>query len=334
MSNTEQKVKIIKINSSYTENKPTNHKFVPISEIINNIRQVKIGKDMKIMDKNTNSPLSNTMFEIIGNICIPYFDVEGINDNTDMNDHSYIISVAESLKKELSEMSKKEIKYYRITYNNSSHTHKGKSYHIYFPEWASYKDQVQKFVNWYIENKKLGSEYVDGSVYSKDRLFRLPLQQAVNNQNTDNDVNERSKDFHRFINVDDVNHLEDFIIGNVKGKTVITFPTIPNKFRKMKPKNVFSGPLVLPKKIEDMCEAITTAITGKAPAPITTDENIYSRAMALKELIDETDKSFTRYLMLVNEFIKYYKEHNNSYDGFRLTIESIGIILDMIQKKL
>lgn len=335
----EQKIKIIAIKESYFENKPRNHKFVPISDIIDRIKDVNVittlGETSKVMGKD-NEHSFETMFEIIGNLSIPYFDVEGINDGTDENNHSLIYQIADNLKKELSEMSKKTINYYKITYNNSSHTHKGKSYHVYFPEWATYKDQIHKFVNWYIDNKKLGYEYIDGSVYSKDRLFRLPYQQAVNSNGVDNDVDERCKDFHRFLGGnEEFANIADYIIGNVKGKSVITFPTIPNKYQKMKPKNVYSGPFTIPKKFEDMCEAITTAITGKTQqAASTNDENIYNKAIALKELIDEDNKANTKYIKLINEFITYYKEHDNKFEGFRLTIESINIILEMISKKI
>ena len=334
----EQKIKIIAIKDNYFENKPFNHKFIPISNIIDNIKNVNvittIGEKSKVMNDKSEY-LHETLFEIIGKLSIPYFDVEGIKDNEDENNHSLIYQIADSIKKELTEMSKKDVKIYKITYNNSSHSHEGKSYHLYFPEWATYKEQIHKFVNWYIDNKKFGYEYIDGSVYSSNRLFRLPYQQAVNKVGISIDINERCKDFHRFIGgQEEFNNIADYIIGNVKGKNIITFPTIPNRYQRMKTKNVYSGPFNIPKKIEDMCDAITTAIAGKTQQTNTTDENIYNKAVALRELIDDTIKANTKFVKLIDEFIAYYKEHNNKFVGFRLTVESINIILDMISKKI
>ena len=328
-----QVIRIIDISNSFSENTRNNYKMFNIDDAINAL-QIDINSFL-------NSQIINSLvsrFEIIGRDCIPYFDIEKIPE--DKGDE-YINEIAKSLMNELSTHSQKQFTRFCITYNTSSITHPGKSYHVYFPEYSTIKDEMKKFVNYYIDSKKEGYEYIDASVYSKDRLFRLPYQKGVNKSYDVVNLGDRYKDFHRIIV--GTNQASDYIISNTATKERVFFSSIPNKYLLMKSVNIISGPYnKTDKKLNKVCDLLTSLLAEKEqtikeePKSVKQEEDpneqLYNRTLAIRELLISY-KLRNRYYSKVNELITYY-ENNKTFDGFRLPIKSIVMMLDIIEAKI
>lgn len=78
-----------------------------------------------------------------------------------------------------------------ITKNIGSH-HGGLSYHVYFPR-RSTKDNIYNMIRQFKLKYPEFAEYIDETVYTKNRLFRLPNQQAV----ISNSIKNYPKDYNR-----------------------------------------------------------------------------------------------------------------------------------------
>lgn len=311
-------VRYIEINASYKENIKENWKTSDIASFISRLQD-----DIKEY-KGT----GNTRYEIIAQNCIPYFDIEKIPTD---DENKMIYTIADELISKLSDCSKTRFTRYCITYNSHSMNHSGRSYHVYFPEFATRKDEMKKFVNWYIDHKFTGHEYIDSSVYSKDRLFRLPYQRGVINGDHSVEDNERKQDYHRIIYGFD--NAADYIVSNTKDKQTVFFVTIPYKYVGIKSVNTISGPYnATVKKLDKVCDLLTTVITDNKGIPHIDDKECYTKALALKELLFDEDVK-NKYNKLLTEFIDYYNEHK-SYDNFRLETRAINIILRIIETKI
>ena len=322
----QQFARFVEIENSFAENTKRVWKTRPISELIK-LTQDDIdrshGKDVIYY--------TVSRFEIIGRDCIPYFDIEKIPEDKDDN---YITTIVNSLMSKLSEYGKKTFTKYHITVNTSSITHEGKSYHVFFPEFSTLREEMKKFVNYYVDMKYEGYEYIDTSVYSKDRLFRLPYQKGVNKYPDCNQIEDRMKDFHRI--TDGEMKADEYIISNTRGKDRIFFITIPRKYSSMRTLNQISGPYTRTNQaFNKVCNLLVDALDTRNSEHqmLSKDEECYSKCIALRELISGVEPQNKRYSELINEIISYKDEHG-SFDDFRLNIRSIEVILDIIQAKI
>ena len=320
-------VRYIDIENSFQESNKHNIKTTNINDFKNWLKNEigTYGNKTKITSKVSR-------FEIIGNNCIPYFDIEGIPKD---KGEIFIITIANNLMKTMSEHSKHKFSRYCITQNLHSLTHEGKSYHVYFPEFRTFRDEMKKFINHYVDMKLEGYEYIDTSVYSRDRLFRLPYQKGVNKTKNLNSIERRQIDYHFIIRgpVDPSN----YIISNVEGKEMISFSNIPQKYAKMKSKNTISGPYnAAMEKMDKVCDLLTLALTKyedkEKNKEMKTDEDYYNKSLALRELMIIGELK-AKYEKILNEFIDYY-ETNKTYDDFRLPRASIDVILIIIESKI
>lgn len=105
---------------------------------------------------------------------------------------------------------------YVITYNSSSSSHFGDSYHVIFPHiYVYHVEQVKSFMNDFINKHRQYIDYVDLSVYSTRRLFRLPFSKNVtyceNKTINQNDIHKTE-----FKQVDNEDNITDYIIQYVQ----------------------------------------------------------------------------------------------------------------------
>lgn len=325
MSGNDEMFDYVEIVDCFREAEKSKWKKITVDEYVKLIEQHK-----ETIDKDGLLNSKTSLFEIIERDCIPYFDIEKIPTSKGTD---YINKIVDNIKNELNKMSNKTFNKYCITYNSNSITHPGLSYHVLFPEYRTLKDEIRKFVNYYVENKFEGYEYIDCSVYSKSRLFRNLYQRGIKNINKTIDEIERNKDYHRILTGSD--DIKDYIINNVYNKDSVFFVKVSKIYSHIKNKNAFSGPFLYRdyELIKTICDTIKSTInnsTDKNNENIDVDKQIYNRSLGLIELVD-TDKN--KYRKILTELIEYY-DKNKNYNKFRLPKESINIILDTIQRNI
>ena len=122
-----------------------------------------------------------------------------------MNDNDYNIHMNPSTDKN------RECDFtYITTYNRASSSHYGDSYHIIFPGiYVYHNEQVKSFMNDFLTKHKDYINYVDLSVYTTRRLFRLPFCKNVS-YNKIKKIND--KDIHKPFNYDIKSDYSKYII--------------------------------------------------------------------------------------------------------------------------
>ena len=294
--NMSSSIKYIDIKHSFAENSYNNHKIVDINEFVNLI---------------TKDDDSYSIFEIIENYkqVKMYFDIENIPTEND----KLIFEIVKTLIIHLNEFFnipnfETEKVEYIITENKHSHTHEGRSYHIIFCNVITNQYATLNYLKYYVTNKFIGNEYIDLSVYSKNRLFRSINQPGV-------DKNDRygqllSDDKHFIIYPEKVNN-------DIIKESVITYPktmyeikyncnacainksvlkSVTKEFRKMKPQRNYSNDnkTVGNKQIFIFNQPIDKngieTLIGKNKNEDTTNETSYNNSIDLSELIEANKK--------------------------------------------
>ena len=190
---------IIDIKYSFTENSKRHQKYVEASEIIETLNK------RELIHTYSRYEVLNKRIRRV------YFDIEKIpKENTTL-----INDIIDSLKKFYCEkLGITEIEHV-ITYNYGSKTHEGLSYHVIFPkiavDYSKQKLGVCEFVE--TEEGKKYKEYIDTSIYSSSRLFKLPYYIGIVNDELDEDHNN----YHRFDSGVDA---RNFIIQDIENSQV------------------------------------------------------------------------------------------------------------------
>ena len=162
---------------------------------------------------------------------------------------------------------------YVITYNPASSSHYGDSYHVIFPHVYIYHvEQVKSFMNDFIRKHRQYIDYVDLSVYSTRRLFRLPFSKNVSNSCYYNKT-INSSDIHKPITGDTY---IDYIIQYVQpdGHIIVLNRTDPINFIQRINQRKTSG--TLPKNLIKVIDSVKTDTTLEekttSQQPQTTEE--------------------------------------------------------------
>jgi len=83
---------------------------------------------------------------------------------------------------------------YALTMNTGSKSHKGLSYHIYFPKlYVSTISYINYILKLFIKQYNIYYEYIDGVIYHNNRLFRCVNQYNAGNETKVEDI-EKSND--------------------------------------------------------------------------------------------------------------------------------------------
>lgn len=183
--------KLIHITATFRENKTTNYKtYNSIPECLEEVLN-KSTASYEVLDKEERKL---------------YFDIENIP-----KDKPELIN---DIIRDINKVLGKDIKYH-LSFNQYSKTHLGLSYHLVYDCIMDYKDM--KILSFYIKDSFPDYEfYIDSSVYSRVRLFRLPLNGKPNNVTIDNE------DVHKIVSEDDT--INNFFIQNVEGLETFNLP--------------------------------------------------------------------------------------------------------------
>ena len=195
--------------TSYTENRPNKWIKTNITDLSNELLELR----NKLKSNSLEAPEASTSrYEVLVNVNRRlYLDVEGIP----FENESLIYELQTDLNKFLHEKDSKQCDkdlIFVITYNQSSANHIGRSYHLictnYSMSFINMKGLIEEFVN--TDGIKY-KEYVDCSVYSKKRLFKLPYYIGITHENQGLDDN--LSNFHNIVsnfttNQDDVKNAD------------------------------------------------------------------------------------------------------------------------------
>ena len=231
--------------------------------------------------------------------------------------------------------------------NRNSQSHEGLSYHVIFSNVYTPPDNTKTYVQYYIANDYIGSEYIDPLVYSYNRLFRCVNQPGIDKSSNDYDSPLVSNDKHLIIYPKTVDH--DVVIDSIityydnddpniisRKLRKIDFRDINKRFKRKSKGGRYSNDYKTagPKQIFIFNhpvnkEEIAALMEKKAER---TGKEEYDKSVVLLELIQETESN-AKMISLLREIKTYYDEHTN-FTGFRLTIEQIASIEKIIEAKL
>ena len=157
-------IRIVEIKKTFKENKYTNHKTVLLNPFSDQLLE---------LNKKT------SIYEIIKkNDTIKFFmDIEKVPKEAPY----LIFEIAEKFKNYMSTEHNINFTDYIVTINLESNTHNGFSYHVIYDGVYSTIYDVGAFVNDFtLKNNFV--DFIDNSVYTSVRLFKLPLQFGVNSK--------------------------------------------------------------------------------------------------------------------------------------------------------
>lgn len=213
ISTTEQSFKCVHIRHRYSENTPSSH----ITHT-----------SLESFYEDTLNP-EDCVYEVLDKpIRRIYLDIEGIDMKTSES-HKLVRKIISDFKDFIGT----SLSPAHVTYNAGSTGHHGHSYHVIFDEEINY----QLLKNIVIAFKQLHPEYgtyIDESVYSVIRLFRLPFQckQRVDDTPDTNDV-------HIPINLETQRLMDkefwsdiisrSYIIQYIEGEADITVANLPDE---------------------------------------------------------------------------------------------------------
>ena len=332
----------IDITASYNENVSDNVKYISIDDIAQRLL-----KDSKKMN-------DKSLFEIITNRCSPYFDIETIP----YDQPTLILSIKDAIISTLQKYSTvkipkrmaKRVKQsnltssYIITENKASLSHDGLSYHMIFPNLLTTQSKLKAFTYVFLRDYPQYKPYIDQSVYSKNRLFRLPYQAGINPPTI-----PRGRDINSIHVIKYVHFLpsltSDYVVDKhnsklfrsiLKACIISNYSCKPAKnltfkfdnetiayIKQQQPKAISSTTMF----IKD--ESVKQVYKARKQLSVYTDEDLYNKCVVINELTTNEE-----YKNKVNEFIDYYTNNNKSFNDFRLTLEQIHGILAIMETKI
>ena len=186
-------IRIISIKDSFEESRPKNYKTIT-SEIL---------YDSSLKSLN----LKTTVYEVLKHTdTIKFFmDIEGIPKT----EENLILVIVDGFIKYMINKHNLNFSGYTITINKNSANHSGLSYHVIYDGVYSNIYNIGKFVSDYTNNEgNFVKNFIDTSVYTKVRLFKLPYQIGSNGKT--HKRSRRSTNYHQIL----LNYKDDKVTFN------------------------------------------------------------------------------------------------------------------------
>ena len=128
-----------------------------------------------------------------------YFDIECIPVNNDALIRQILTDINKFFREKCKDQMRDDMKFI-ITYNKSSANHSGKSYHAYCMNYCMNYKQLRniicEFINYDGEKYK---DYIDCSVYSKNRLFKMPYYIGLTQVDNKSQIDTNHDNYHVII---------------------------------------------------------------------------------------------------------------------------------------
>lgn len=305
-------MKFIIIHKSYTENISRNHKKISTDKYVEYIR---------------NQNFDSSYFEVLSayGALKPYFDIEKIP----VDQPNLIYDLIGDLRTWFSKETGEELGDYILTHNKHSVNHEGLSYHLIFYERETIQSNILNLLNNFLEAHPEYVKFMDGSVYSNNRLFKSVNQIGVDKKNKR--LSQYEEDMHVIINKDQNDEsIAQSIIQNTQECEPIKYNFKTVKRTKSKHiSNYTNSKLKQPTIIihnhinKDDDKFVPIKETNK----VNMDDEIYGKAFALNLKRDKLNDYVKEY---INELLEYY-DKNKTFDGYKQSKEQILIILKLIE---
>ena len=224
-------IKVIKYYFSFKEVSQVELKS--ISEVVKIIEQSKQKQQSEKIEQWEKIPAYFEIFNGYDNVKI-FMDIENYKDET----NNTLVNLINDFIKYFNEETKNkyDISNYILTENENSR-HPGRSFHLIFLNVCLNYRNLRNLIFNFVENHKIYKNIIDTSVYSNNRLFRLPYQHTVSGcakgELTFNQIEEHTSkiwekwfdtyynnNFHSMTNMLGTIHFsskqEDYIIQNVQ----------------------------------------------------------------------------------------------------------------------
>lgn len=305
-------MKFILIHKSYTENKLRNYQNISTDKYLECIR---------------NKNFTSSYFEVLSayGALKPYFDIEKIP----VDQPNLIYDLIGDLRTWFSKETGEELGDYILTHNKHSVSHEGLSYHLIFYERETIQSNILNLLNNFLEAHPEYVKFMDGSVYSNNRLFKSVNQIGINKKGRC--LSEFKDDMHVIINKEQNDEtLTQSIIQNTQECESIKYNFKAVKRPKSKHISNYTKSKVKQPTIiihnhinKDDDKFVPTKETNKANM----DDEIYGKAFALNLKRDKLNDYVKEY---INELLEYYTQ-NKTFDGYKQSKEQILIILKLIE---
>lgn len=301
-------VKYIRIKDSYSENVRSNWKTY---------RGLPEQFDISVNQKHT------TTFEILqnGKNLRFYIDIEKIPFDQNKLIEEICFDLIEFMKEKglKIELTNENL---AITENANSTSHEGRSYHVIIPVQMtqnSMKRLLLNFVNDERYNKYI--DYIDCSVYSNYRLFRVPNQIGF-----DKDRNRIEDNIH--IPILNIKPYQEYLIQNVNRSIPIFYPrnlttlTLEQKRKAAK----ISGNIKKYGVKAALDEKLLASILSKANKPV---EPAGDEILELIDKLRQKHNISNRTAKLLDDLDEYYEENGN-FENYRFTKQQIKNLLSSL----
>lgn len=279
LSTSDDLITVVDCHSSYFEARRRNYKKFSVSEVVNDWKSHSVHMDVsryEILDK------------VIRRI---HFDIEKIP--TDQP--KLIYKLIEDLQKFLVDKKIcKEPPKYALTHNSGSVNHEGLSYHLIFYEYSMHYNVNRALVLAFV-NSDYGKnyiDYIDSSIYSCVRLFKLPYYVGIIKVNDVMQLDSNKENYHRIVTTDVPE--SSFIIQYTKDAKYLTYdfdikPEWYQKERKISPK----WQAKLGKAIEQTVNTILKKIDDKKNSKENSQASVVTTYQKKLETLKQNIDSFS-----------------------------------------
>lgn len=301
-------IKYVRIKNSYTENIRTNWKTY---------RNLPDQFSTLVNQKHT------TTFEILqnGKNLRFYIDIEKIPIDQDRLIQMICLDLIEFMK-EKGLKNELTIDNLAITENTNSTSHEGRSYHVIVPVQMTQNSMKRLLLN-FVNDERYNHyiEYIDCSVYSNYRLFRVPNQIGF-----DKDRNRIEDNIH--IPILDIKPYQEYLIQNVNRSIPTFYPinlttlTLEQKRKAAK----LSGTIMKYGVKAALDEKLLASILSKANKPV---EPTCDEILELIDKLHQKSNNSNRTINLLDELDEYYEENGN-FDNYKFTKQQIKNLLSSL----
>lgn len=280
------------------------------------------------------SKCNKSYYEILPSIIKPFFDIENVENETD------VFTLIDAIKDEFKKCFNYNLKDYILTKNEHSSNHNGLSYHLIILNCKIDMNLLRRFVKNELNNYKI----VDPLIYTKNRLFR-----TINSYGLTKDNNKDMASIHI---------LYKHVIDDIS----IEFTNISKNESLISNISNIENELKLNLNVEKEWNLIEVCKTSKRKHPIriTTysqnsinlsnieivDGNIIiplSKKTDKKQTVESYEKELYDKIIVLLEFetsitaknklldMKKYYEHHNSFKNYKLELNQIRYMIELIE---
>ena len=162
---------------------PMTMSVVQLEEYFNEYRYYNVKQCMTVKELEMLAEKDSTLstFEVISTPLTKIFlDLENIPTDKDIMYEKIIEDFMEYVGLKI------DLVPYVVTINTHSH-HPGLSYHVIISAITT-MDNIRNMVNNFINDHKQYADYIDNKIYTRNRLFRLPLQHGIKSKGRNNNI--------------------------------------------------------------------------------------------------------------------------------------------------